>query len=96
MTQLPQDRHIPPLMSVTEAAAELNMTPQGLRKAASKGQVLGQKVGGTWVFRRALVERVSVRRKEAKESAPIRRENLAARPNPDGRNFGNRTTLPGE
>ncbi|MEU5157269.1 helix-turn-helix domain-containing protein [Glycomyces sp. NPDC021274] len=60
--QLPEDRHIPPLMSVTEAADELDMTPQGVRKAAARGQILGRKVGSTWVFRRVTVERAKAQR----------------------------------
>jgi hypothetical protein len=63
MTDLPRDPRIPDLVSVTEAAVELDMTPQGVRKAAARGQLLGAKVGGTWVFRRAVIDRAKARRR---------------------------------
>lgn len=49
-------------MSVPEVAEELNMTRQGVRKAAARGQILGAKVGEVWVFRPAVVERAKLAR----------------------------------
>jgi hypothetical protein len=56
MPELPQDSKIPDLLSVPEAAAELGMTRQGVRKAAARGQILGKKVGEVWVFRPAVIQ----------------------------------------
>lgn len=69
MTEPPYDRHIPPLVSVTEAADILGMTRQGVLKAANNGQLRGRKAGATWVFRRVLVEREAARRIAAAEES---------------------------
>lgn len=53
---LPRDRRIPDLVSAAEAAGLLGVTRQAVQLMANNGQLLGQKVGSTWVFRRALVE----------------------------------------
>lgn len=53
------DRHMPALMSVTEVAAALGITRQAVLLRAGAGQLLGAKVGNTWVFRAAVVERAS-------------------------------------
>jgi len=54
---LPRDRHIPDLVSVTEAAQMLAVSRQAIHKMARKGQLLGARAGTTWVFRRAVVQR---------------------------------------
>lgn len=56
MPELPRDKQIPDLVSVTEAAAILGMTRQAVLLRAGAGQLLGAKVGSTWVFRRKVVE----------------------------------------
>lgn len=63
MTAPPRDRHIPDLVSATEAAAMLGVTRQAVQLMANNGQLLGAKVGNTWVFRRVLVEREATERR---------------------------------
>jgi hypothetical protein len=58
----PRDRHIPDLVSAAEAAAILGITRQAVQLAANNGQLLGAKVGSTWVFRRVVVERAAAGR----------------------------------
>jgi hypothetical protein len=61
----PRDRHIPDLLTLVDAAKVLNMTRQGLHKAATKGQILGYQLGqGVWVFRRIVIEREAAERKK--------------------------------
>lgn len=52
---------VPELLSVTEAAAELGVTPQAVRQRLDSGSVRGVKVGATWVVSRAEVERAKAR-----------------------------------
>jgi excisionase family DNA binding protein len=59
----PRDRHIPDLVSATEAAEMLGVTRQAVQLMANNGQLPGAKVGNTWVFRRVLVERAADERK---------------------------------
>lgn len=56
VTEPPRDPRIPDLVSLTEAAEILGISRQGAHKRADRGQLLGAKVGGTWVFRRVVVE----------------------------------------
>lgn len=58
MTGPPRDRHIPDLVSLTEAADILDVVRQYAHRLAERGQLVGAKVGGTWVFRRVVVERL--------------------------------------
>lgn len=57
MTQPPRDPRIPDLVSLAEAAQLMGMSRQAAHKMVMKGQLRGAQVGGTWVFRRAVVER---------------------------------------
>lgn len=57
----PRDRHIPDLVSASEAATMLGLTRQAIQLMANNGQLVGAKIGNAWVFRRSVVE------KEAKE-----------------------------
>jgi len=59
----PRDRHIPDLVSATEAADLLGVTRQAVQLMANNGQLRGAKVGSTWVFRRVVVERTAAERK---------------------------------
>jgi excisionase family DNA binding protein len=52
-----RDRHIPDLVSLTEAAELLGVSRAAVHKMIGKGQLVGAQVGTTWVFRRAVVER---------------------------------------
>lgn len=70
MTTPPRDRHIPDLVSATEAAEILGVTRQAIQLAANNGQLLGAKVGSTWVFRRAVVERAAAERRAAGSATP--------------------------
>lgn len=58
MTGPPRDRHIPDLVSLTEAAEILDVVRQYVHRLAERGQLVGAKVGSTWVFRRVVVERL--------------------------------------
>jgi hypothetical protein len=52
----PRDPKIPDLVSAAEAAAILHVSRQTVVLRAVGGSLLGAKVGGTWVFRRAVIE----------------------------------------
>lgn len=58
MKEPPRDRHIPDLVSLKEAADILKVVRQYAHRLADRGQLVGAKVGGTWVFRRVVVERL--------------------------------------
>jgi hypothetical protein len=62
MSPPPRDRHIPDLVSATEAANLLGVTRQAVQLMANNAQLLGAKVGNTWVFRRVVVEREAAER----------------------------------
>lgn len=62
MPATPYDRHIPDLVSATEAAELLNVTRQAVQLMANNGQLPGRKAGKTWVFRRVVVERAAEER----------------------------------
>jgi len=69
MTSPPRDRHIPDLVSATEAAALLDVSRQAVQLMANNGQLVGAKVGSTWVFRRVVVERAAAERTQAAPDA---------------------------
>lgn len=50
------DPLIPPLVSAAQAAGILGYTRAMVSLLANDGRLLGQRVGTTWVFRRAAVE----------------------------------------
>lgn len=52
---------VPELLSVTEAAAELGVTPQAVRLRLDSGSLRGVKAGATWVVPRGEVERAKPR-----------------------------------
>jgi len=56
MSNPPRDNRIPDLVSLAEAAEIMGMSRQAAHKMVTKGQLRGAQVGGTWVFRRAVVE----------------------------------------
>lgn len=61
MTGQSRDRHIPDLVSLPEAARILGISKAAAHKRAMKGQLVGARIDGgdgTWVFRRALVEKL--------------------------------------
>jgi excisionase family DNA binding protein len=58
MDSPPRDRHIPDLVSLTEAADILGVSRAAVHKMVAKAQLVGAQVGTTWVFRRAVVERL--------------------------------------
>lgn len=57
MTDLPRDPKIPELVSAADAADMLHISRQAVVLRAAAGQLLGAKVGNTWVFRKVVVER---------------------------------------
>lgn len=69
MPDPPRDQHIPDLVSATEAATLLGVTRQAVQLMANNGQLRGAKVGATWVFRRAVVDKAVAERTGAEKSA---------------------------
>jgi excisionase family DNA binding protein len=63
------DPGIPPLVSLAEAAQILGCSRQFAHRMVTKNQLRGRHVGGAWVFRRALVERLAARRTAEKAAA---------------------------
>lgn len=57
MADLPRDPKIPELLSAVDAAEMLGISRQAVALRAAAGQLLGAKVGSTWVFRKVVVER---------------------------------------
>lgn len=57
MTEPPRDPRIPDLVSLHEAADIMGVTRQYAHKMVKQGLLRGAKVGGTWVFRKVVVER---------------------------------------
>jgi len=53
-----RDKHIPDLISITEAAEMLDISRQAVHQMIQKGQLVGAQIGTTWVFRRVVVERL--------------------------------------
>lgn len=49
---------VPELLSVTETAAELGVTPQAVRQRLDGGTIAGTKIGSTWAVPRAEVLRL--------------------------------------
>lgn len=56
MTPTP-DRHIPPLVSMHEAADMLGMSKQAMHKMINAGRIPAARAGSAWVLRRVVVER---------------------------------------
>ncbi|MGZ4617199.1 MAG: helix-turn-helix domain-containing protein [Frankiaceae bacterium] len=52
---------VPELLSVTETAAELGVSPQAVRQRLDSGSLRGVKAGATWVVSRAEVDRAKAR-----------------------------------
>lgn len=65
-----RDRHIPDLVSLTEAAEMLHISRAAAHKMVMGGRLVGAQVGTTWVFRRAAVERYVEHATPAAGSAP--------------------------
>lgn len=56
-----RDRHIPDLVSLSQAAEILGVSRQAVHKMITNGRLQGALVGTTWVFRRIAVERMAPR-----------------------------------
>lgn len=69
MTRPTPDPKIPPLMSVTEASAELGVTRQAILKGAASGRIPGCLVGKTWVFRAAVIRTLKEVKMEAQAAS---------------------------
>lgn len=63
------DRHLPELVNLNGAAEILGVRAQYVHRLAERGQLVGQKVGASWIFRRIVVERLRDQR-AGKEDAP--------------------------
>lgn len=70
MTRDPRwtDRHLPELVNLNGAAKILGVVPQYVHRLAERGQLVGQKVGASWIFRKVVVERL--REQRAKDETP--------------------------
>jgi hypothetical protein len=68
MTSPPRDRQIPDLVTLAEASRKLGLSKAYIhRQYVTPGVLRGALIGGTWVFRRAAVERLRDQRAAAKE-----------------------------
>jgi excisionase family DNA binding protein len=57
------DRHMPKLLNLNGAAEVLGVSPQYVHRLAERGELVGAKIGSSWVFRRVTVERFDRQRK---------------------------------
>ena len=64
------DRHMPELVNLNGAAEILGVRAQYVHRLAERGQLVGQKVGASWMFRRAVVERFREQRASKTEAPP--------------------------
>lgn len=71
LAHMNRDPKIPDLVDLTEAAAILGISRQAAHKRATKGQLSGATAGGTWVFRRSVVEAARNADNQDRGSAPI-------------------------
>jgi hypothetical protein len=58
MTDIPEDRHIPDLVSLTEAGKILGLKRAMTHRIVQRGQLRGKQIDGYWVFRRSVVEKL--------------------------------------
>lgn len=54
----PQDRHIPDLVSLREAAGILGIGRAMTHRLVQAGQLRGKRVDSVWVFRKVVVEKL--------------------------------------
>jgi excisionase family DNA binding protein len=64
-----RDRHIPDMVSKAQAAEILGISHQAVQQMVANGRLKGAQVGTTWVFRRAVVERLVKR--NPLDAAPV-------------------------
>jgi excisionase family DNA binding protein len=64
MADPPRDSRIPDLVSLHEAATIIGVTRQYAHRIVMRGELRGARIGTTWVFRRAAVEKYGKNRKE--------------------------------
>ncbi|HEY6117217.1 MAG TPA: helix-turn-helix domain-containing protein [Candidatus Dormibacteraeota bacterium] len=64
------DKRMPALLSLSQAATVLGVVRQYAHRMAKRGELPGQQVGETWVFRTAVVLRVRDERRERKDAPP--------------------------
>ncbi len=62
MTDPPEDRHIPDLVSLREAAIILDLSRGMTHRLIKQGQLRGKRVDSVWVFRRVVVEKLTEQR----------------------------------
>ena len=62
MTDPPEDRHIPDLVSLREAANILDLSRGMTHRLIKQGQLRGKRVDSVWVFRRVVVEKLKEQR----------------------------------
>ncbi len=56
------DRGLPKLLNLKGAADLLGVSPQYVHRLAERGQLVGAKIGASWIFRRVMVERLKAQR----------------------------------
>lgn len=64
------DRHMPKLVNLNGAAEILGVSPQYVHRLAERGELVGAKIGASWVFRRVAVERLDRQRRGHEEAPP--------------------------
>lgn len=64
------DRHMPKLLNLNGAAEVLGVSPQYAHRLAERGELVGAKIGASWLFRRTVVERLRAQRNGENSSAP--------------------------
>jgi excisionase family DNA binding protein len=63
------DRHMPKLLNLNGAAEVLGVSAQYAHRLAERGELVGVKIGASWLFRRVVVERLRDQR-AGNHSAP--------------------------
>lgn len=64
------DRHMPKLLNLNGAANLLGISPQYVHRLAERGELIGAKIGASWMFRHVVVERYRDQRTGGHEKAP--------------------------
>lgn len=57
------DRHMPKLLNLNGAADLLGVSAQYVHRLAERGELVGAKIGSSWVFRRTVVEKLDRQRR---------------------------------
>lgn len=64
------DRHMPKLVNLNGAAEILGVSAQYVHRLAERGELVGAKIGASWLFRRVVVERLRDQRNGTEKAPP--------------------------